>query len=174
MNSNIASALIIGVVAVAFILYRQLRERPVRENPAKLVVILAAIGAAQTASYLSVHRVVPVGEVVAVVVGFDVAALVATPQARSMRVYRRASDGVMVRSGTPVTAAWWIVAISAHAAIGSLIPLVVDGRAGSPFGGLEQPTLLIYLAVTLGVQGFITAARARRHDRRSPHLVRHL
>ena len=170
MNTQNLGTLLIGIVVIGYILYRQTQERPVKANPIMLPLILTAIGVAQTANYLnSVHHV-PIGQIAAVLLGFGAAALIAVPRAHSTKVYRN-SAGVMVRRGGPLTMALWVVAIAAHIGISLLVPALFGEGLGHGLDGLDGVTLTIYLAISLGVQGMITQGKAARHQRGEHSLV---
>lgn len=150
MNS---SALLTGVIIIAIVVVvvvRQLAPRTLRENPVRLPAILGVIGLVQAGDYLSAHPVVPFGDVAGVVVGLALAALLAYPRAQSMRVYQRA-DGTWMRQGNLRTLGWWVVSIGAHTAAAAGVPALF-GEKVHGFSGLDSATLLLYLAVTLGVQ----------------------
>lgn len=162
MNTQNASTAVIAILVVAWIFYRQLSERPVKDNPLKLPIILGIIGVVQAANYLDTVHSVPVDEVVAVIAGFCFAALIAIPRAHSMRIYRNTA-GVLVRKGNVLTLLLWVVAIAAHIGIGVLVPAVFGHGLGHAFSGLDAATIVVYLAISLGVQGMITQSKVLRH-----------
>lgn len=172
MNIHSLGTIVIALVVIGLILYRQTRERPVKDNPFKLPLILGIVGVVQTVNYVGSVHTVPVGEVVAVLIGFAVAAALAVPRAHSMEVYRN-REGVLVRKGGVLTMVLWVVAIGAHIAISVLVPAIFGDGLGHGFGGLDGVTLTIYLAISLGVQGLVTQGKAVDHDRRhhQQHLV---
>lgn len=155
---NYISTALIAVAAVGFILYRQTTERPIKDNPVKLPMILGIIGVIETADYLKSGPHLTAGAITAVLLGFVVAVAIAVPRAHSMRIYRNTS-GIMVRKGTAVTVVLWFAAIAAHVALSIGVPVVFGEGVGHGLSGLDGATLLIYLAVSLGVQGLIAKSR---------------
>ena len=63
---NIASTAVITALVVVFILYRQTREQPLKDNLFKLPLIIGIIGVFETAQYLGGGHHVTVGATVAV------------------------------------------------------------------------------------------------------------
>ena len=162
MNAHLAQTVAIVVIVVGWILYQQLRERAVKDAPLRLPLILAVIGVIETLQYLSHHSHVAVGEIVGVLVGFVVAALLAAPRAHSMSVYRNAS-GTLVRRGGALTVVLWVVAIAAHVGIGMVTSYAVTGNLSHALSGLDGASTLVYLAITLGVQAAIIEKKAAPH-----------
>ncbi|MGC5247130.1 hypothetical protein ACPXB3_09440 [Gordonia sp. DT219] len=160
MTQNTVFYALVALLVLAYILYRQLAERPIKDNPLKLPAILAVVGLIETMNYLRGPHHVEVGEVVAMFLGFAVAALIAVPRAHTMHIYRNTA-GVLVRRGNAVTISLWILAIAAHIVIALLVPELFDGRHGS-LGGLESASILLFLGISLGVQALITRDRAGR------------
>lgn len=75
------------------------------------------------------------------------------------------TSGIMVRKGTAVTVVLWFAAIAAHVALSIGVPVVFGEGVGHGLSGLDGATLLIYLAVSLGVQGLIAKSRVAAADR---------
>ncbi|WP_040509847.1 hypothetical protein [Gordonia soli] len=162
---NTPLIVILVVVAIVFLLYRQTRERPVSRSTVTVPVVLGAVGIYQTVDYLQNHHHT-VGDIVAVLVGFVVAAAIAVPRAHQVKIYRDAA-GVVVSRGGPATIALWVVAIVAHAAISLGVPMAFGEPMARGLSGLDGASILVYLAITIGVQGAIISARAagvRRSD----------
>lgn len=153
MNTLINIA--VGVLVLVWILARQLTPRPVKQN-SRTVLIIAVVGIVQVASYLQAHAV-PAGELFAAVVGVLVAAAIAWPRATVNRIWQDAS-GQWWRQGGAMTLVLWLVAVGLHLLIGFVVP----GLLGVPQGGdagFEQVTLVLYLAVSLGAQGYFLNRR---------------
>jgi hypothetical protein len=149
--TNILIALAVVILLVA----RQLRPRPAREtSAARFVLILAVIGFAETASTVKGHSL-GAGTLLLLAGGLLIGAGFGAVRAVSMRVWREA-DGVAWRQGSWLTGILWIVSLAAHLGI----DLVVDGTTS--IKGFSSATILIYLAVTLGVQREVVRARAAR------------
>jgi hypothetical protein len=130
-----------------------MRTRRVRENSAaRLVFVLTAIGLVETYSAAKGHTVG--GAAIAWVVGSLVlAGAVGALRAMTVKLWRR-DDGAAWQRGTALTAALWIVAIGAHFAMEIAIN---DASTIKDFGA---STILLYLAVTLGVQREVVRWRA--------------
>lgn len=161
---NIASTAAITVLVVVFILYRQTREQPLKDNLFKLPLIIGIIGVFETAQYLGGGHHVTVGATVAVLVGFVVAAILAVPRAHSMQVYRNPA-GVMVRKGGALTIVLWVVAIAAHVAISLVVPAFFGDGIQHGMGGLDGASIMIYLAISLGAQAVVTSGKVAEHHR---------
>ena len=147
--------ILIGVAVVLLLIARQFRARPAREtSAARFILILGVIGIVECANAAKGHQLS--SETVALVVGgLVVAAAFGWVRALSMRVWR-AADGVAWRQGTWVTAILWVASLAAHLGI----DVVVDGT--TDIKGFSSATILLYLAVTLGVQRELVRARAAR------------
>lgn len=159
---NTATVVLEVLLVLGFIFYRQLRVQRVKDNLLKLPLILGAIGVVNAANFLQDHRV-SAGDVAGVVAGLVVAALVAWPRAQSMRVWREA-DGTWMRRGTPVTIGWWLIALAGHAVTAFAGPLVF-GETPHGFSGFDSATIMVYLGVSLGVQGWFLEQRLQRAGR---------
>lgn len=170
MNAHILESAVIAIVVIAFVLYRQTRERPVRDGALRAPLILGIVGVVRTYSFLQHAPTVRIGEIAAVLLGFVIAVLLAFPRARSIQMYRTDS-GTLVRRGGAITVGLWFAAIAAHVGVSMVIPMVFGEGLSNPVSGLEGPTLLIYLGISLGVQALIVQSRAQ-HDHRAPGETR--
>ena len=74
-------------------------------------------------------------------------------RAATVRIWR-AQDGSAWRQGTMLTAALWLVSLATHLALDGIIDHF------SRISALGTSTILVYLAVTLGVQREIVRRRA--------------
>lgn len=159
------------IAALALILTRQLAPRRIRDNLLRLPLILGVIGVVEATKFLGGHRVTP-GETAGLAAALVVAAAVAWPRAHSMRVWR-ADDGTWMRQGNLATVAWWAVALAGHLATTFAGPLVFGERPHG-LGGFDSATLLVYLGVSLGAQGFFLEQRLQRGaaDRQAKTVVR--
>ncbi|WP_186525966.1 hypothetical protein [Leekyejoonella antrihumi] len=162
MNSSALMTAVTVVAVLVFVVVRQLRPRALRDNPLKLPLVLGAIGLFNAQSYLVDHATLSVGDVTGVVVGLGLAAVIAWPRSRSMQVYQGA-DGTWMCRGSASTIGWWLAAVLAHlvAAIG--IPALF-GEGVHGMSGLENSTVMIYLAVTLGMQFWFLHERRQSAD----------
>lgn len=148
---------LIGLLVVALLLYRQLQARQASERSGfRLALILGVIGVIDAAQAFQGHTVS--GSAVGLIVlGMGVGAALGAVRAYTVHVWRD-ENGVAWRKGNWVTAALWIVAIGLHL----LIDVAVDHTSG--ISGLGTSTLLLYLALSLGVQREIVRLRAAQLD----------
>jgi hypothetical protein len=153
MSNGALIDIVIGVAVVGLLLARQMRARPVREGSAtRLSVILGIIGIIELSNAAKGHSVgtAPVAWIVAsLVVGGGMGAA----RAFSARIWRL-QDGSAMSQGTPVTAVLWVVSLAAHLA------MEVGIDHSTKIVGLGASSLLLYLAVTLGVQREVIRRRA--------------
>lgn len=158
MNLQLALSILLGVAVLVFAVYRQLRTRRVSGANWKLIAIMVALGVWQAYTFLhDVHAPIQIGSIVAVAVSLVVAALMAVPRAASMRIWR-AEDGTWMTGGTFLTVLAWLATVGSHLLIAWFVPRLF-GEHGAVFGGLEQATIMFYIATTIGIQG---ALRNRR------------
>jgi hypothetical protein len=156
-GANITN-LVIGVAVLVLFVSRQLTTRRLRESY-RLLIILAVIGVVQFATFLKGHPHHD-GAIVAAVVGsLILAAVLGAARAPTVRVWRQ--DGQLLRKGTWLTAALWVVAFAAHLGYDYLVAGDVTGKNG---GSVGNATILLYLVVSLAIQRFIMLARAARQD----------
>lgn len=145
--------LVLGVVVLGFLVYRQLRVRPVNSSGLRLALILGVIGIIQVSSFLqkdhshSLILATLAGSLV-LAAGFGAA------RAATVRIWLR--DGQAWSQGSWVTALLWVVAVAAHLGYDALLD---HGKAAS---GLGNASILLYLAVSLAVQRVIVQNRAQR------------
>jgi hypothetical protein len=93
--------------------------------------------------------------VVAAVIGsLVIAALCAAARAPAFRLWWQ--DGQYLRKGIAVTLVLWIASLAAHLVYDDLI------SHSSALNGLGNATILLYFAVSLGIQRMFLAARASR------------
>ena len=172
----------LGTLILVVVLLRQIRVRAVpRVYRPRLPVIIGVIGLIGMLSYAGDHHVS--GSAWGWVLGTMLVGAVGLGALRALSMRVWAGNGWVVRQGTAVTMALWLVSLLVHFAAGT---------GGNQTGavGLEGASFLLYLGLTLGVQGSLVhrrapaavgAARARRRaaaaDRLQPgtgHLLRHL
>lgn len=159
MSSAAATNIAIGVLVLAFVLYRQLTTRRLQENY-RLPLILAIIGIVTFAAFLKGHPHDDGGIAAAVAGSLVIAAVAGAVRALTVRVWRQ--DGVLLRRGTWVTAVLWVISFAAHLGYDYLIAgNVVSGKNGSNVG---DATVLLYLVVTLTVQRYLLMLRAARQE----------
>ena len=144
---------VIALAVLALILSRQLRRRTVRESqPYRITLILAVIGLVEVAQFRGQHDVTAAAWgllAASLVVGAGFGAL----RGRTVHVWRE--DGTLYRQGNVATLVLWIVGLALHFSVDLLIAQV-DADAK----GLGSVAVLLYLAVTLGVQQLVVLERA--------------
>jgi hypothetical protein len=156
-GANLAN-LIIGIAVLALVLSRQLVTRRLSESY-RLSVILAVIGIVEFADFLNGHPRDDGGIAAAVVGSLALAAAFGAVRALTVRVWRE--NGQLLRRGTWLTAALWIVSLAAHLGYDYLVAGHVTGKNG---GNIGDATIILYLVVTLTVQRFILLNRVARQE----------
>ena len=142
--------IVIGVAVVLLLLARQVQKRSVKEDSRPIIVlILAVVGLFEAGQFIKAH---PVGSqaVLLAVASLALAAVFGVIRAFTVRLWRE--DGQLFRQGNALTIVLWLVSIGIHFGGDTLI----DSSAK----GLSTSTLLLYLAVTLGVQQVVVRYRA--------------
>ncbi|MEW2500324.1 hypothetical protein ACQPXB_02075 [Amycolatopsis sp. CA-161197] len=144
--------ILIGLVVLAWLCWRQTQKRLVREDRKPTVLlILAVLGVVSLASFFK--GTTPGTPAVLLLIGsLVVAALFGLVRAYTVRLWR--ADSQLWRQGTWLTVVLWVVAIAVH--IG--LDFVID--ANSPAKGLGSASILLYLAVSLGAQRLVVQSRA--------------
>ena len=158
MSSANLTSLIIGIAVLALVLSRQLMTRRLSESY-RLSVILALIGIAEFANFLSGHPNDDGGIAAAVVGSLVLAAAFGVARALTVRVWRE--NGQLLRRGTWLTALLWILSLAAHLGYDYLVAGHVTGKNG---GNVGDATIILYLVVTLTVQRFILLNRVARQE----------
>jgi len=150
---SVAGDIVLGVVVLGLLIYRQLRSRPVNASGLRLVAILAVIGLVQAYQFLDKHHS---GAVTYAALGGSLllAAVFGALRAATVRVWLQ--GGQPWTKGNWLTAVLWVIALAAHLGYDAL---VTPGRGSS---GLGAATVVLYLAVSLGIQRVITQQRANR------------
>jgi len=142
----------LGTVILILVLLRQVRVRPVpRVFQPRLPIVLGVIGVIEMASYAGDHHVSSAawwwvaGTLLVGALGLGAL------RGLTMRVW--AGNGWVLRQGTALTMALWLVSLVVHFA----------GDAGSDHAGaagLEGASFLLYLGVTLAMQYYVVFRRA--------------
>ncbi len=154
MSSQTVLNLVIGVAVLGLLIYRQLQARPVRGNQ-RLVLVLAVIGVILAVQYI--QKLHSLSAAISALAGSLVlAAVFGAVRAATVRIWIQ--DGQPWVQGNLLTAALWILALGAHLGYDYLVGQHKD------IGGIGNATLVLYLAVTLGVQRLIVVLRAQRLD----------
>ena len=125
---SVATEIVLGVVILGLLIYRQLRSRPVNASGLRIVAILAVIGVIQAYQFLDKHHS---GAVTYAALGGSLvlAAVFGALRAATVRVWLQ--GGQPWSKGNWLTAALWIVALAAHLGYDAL---VTPGRGSSGLG----------------------------------------
>ncbi|MGH3210053.1 MAG: hypothetical protein ACRDNO_20085 [Trebonia sp.] len=158
MSSANLTNLIIGIVVLVLLLSRQLVTRRLSENY-RLSIILAVIGIVEFANFLKGHPKDDGGIAVALAGSLVIAAVLGAIRALTVRVWRE--NGQLLRRGTWVTAALWVLSFAAHLGYDDLVAGHITGKNG---GNVGDATILLYLVVTLTIQRFILLQRVARQE----------
>jgi hypothetical protein len=142
----------LGALILILVLLRQVRVRPVRRvfQP-RLPLVIGVIGLLEMFSYAGNHHISSsawlwvLGTLVVGALGLGVL------RGLSMRVW--AGNGWVLRQGTAITMALWLLSLLVHFAGDT-------GQSHAGATGLEGASFLLYLGVTLGVQSYVVHRRA--------------
>ena len=149
--SNLAN-IAIGLIVVGLLLVRQLQPRPARETSSiRLVLILGAAGIFEISKAVGHHHLTAAA-VAWLAVSLLAGAVMGAIRAATVRIWR-AQDGSAWRQGTMLTAALWLISLATHLALDTNID------HASRIAALGTSSILLYLAVTLGVQREIVRRR---------------
>lgn len=158
MSSQSVYELVVGVLVLALLIYRQVQSRPVTQQRQRVGLIIAVVGVVLTVQYLQKHS----GTVI-------IAALLGSlVLAAGFGAARAATVKIWIQNGQPwskgnwLTVVLWIIAVAAH--------LGLDAALASHKGlsGLGSATLILYLGVSLLVQYVIVTYRAQRLGVQAP------
>ncbi|MFE6686424.1 hypothetical protein ACFVFQ_08075 [Streptomyces sp. NPDC057743] len=145
MNNPTATNLAITAVVLVWLLSRQLTERPLRErSPVGLVLLV--IGAVETGVYVT-SSPLSWRDGAVVVASLAVGVLLAAVRAFTVRLSVR--GGRVMRQGTALTAALWIVSLGQH--------FLIDTAVAAQLGAV---TVLFYFGVVLLAQQLVLVRRA--------------
>lgn len=159
MSSAAGANIAVGVLVLAFVLYRQLTTQRLRENY-RLPLLLAVLGIIQFAVFLKGHPHDDGGIALAVAGSLVLAAAFGAVRAVTVRVWRQ--GGVLLRKGTWLTAVLWVISFAAHLGYDYAVAgHIVSGKNG---GNVGDATVLLYLVVTLFVQRYLLMLRAARQE----------
>jgi hypothetical protein len=149
----VATELALGVIVLGWLIYRQLTPRRVSSSSLRIMLILAVIGVVELVNFLQKHHG---GTVLAAALGGSLVLALVFGAVRAMTVRIWQQDGSAWSQGNWLTAVLWILALAAHLGYDALL----DQHHGT--AGLGEASVLLYLAVSLGVQRVIVMQRARR------------
>ncbi len=144
--------IVIGVAVLALLIYRQLRTRPVNASGLRLAAIIGVIGLIETYEFVQKHHAGAV-TYAALAGSLVLAAGFGVLRAATVRIWLQ--DGQPWSRGSWVTASLWVVALAAHLGYDALV-------AGHGTGNVGAATIVLYLAVSLGIQRLVVHQRAQR------------
>ena len=144
--------IIIGVAVLALLIYRQLRTRPVNASGLRIVAIIGVIGLLETYQFMQHHHAGTV-TYAALLGSLVLAAVFGVLRALTVRLWLK--DGQPWSRGSWITASLWIAALAAHLGYDALV-------AGRSQDNVGDATIVLYLAVSLGIQRLIVQQRAQR------------
>jgi hypothetical protein len=154
MSEQVLTELVIGVLVLGLLIVRQLRRRPVNASGTRLTLILGVIGLIETVQFFDHHHGTGSFAVAALVGSLVLAAIFGVLRASTTRIWFQ--NGQAWSKGNWLTATLWVLAVAAHLGYDAL----VDTHHG--LSGLGNATIVLYLAISLGVQRMIVAQRAQR------------
>jgi hypothetical protein len=152
---SVATDIVLGVVVLALLIYRQVIARPVNARGLQIVAILAVIGVLQTVQYFDKYHASD-GTYAALGGSLVLAAIFGALRSATVRLWIQ--DGQVWMKGNWVTGVLWAVALGAHLGYDALVARG-HGHAGPSVG---DATVVLYLAVSLGIQRLIVQQRANR------------
>jgi hypothetical protein len=145
--------IVLGIAVLALVIYRQLSARPVSDSGLRIIAILAVIGLLEASQFLQ-HGHAGAVTYAALAGSLVLAAAFGALRAATVRLWLQ--GGQPWTRGTWLTAGLWIAAVAAHLAYDAL---VTPGHGSS---GVGAATVVLYLAVSLGIQRIIVLRRAHR------------
>jgi hypothetical protein len=153
VSSEISSELVVGVLALGWLVYRQLRARPLRMNQ-RFLLILLLLGLIETYTYFQHGKHSVSAAAVALIGSLVLAALFGAARAFTVRIWEQ--DGQPWVQGNVLTATLWVVAVAAHLGFDYLVGRHQD------IGDIGNATVVLYLLVSLVVQRVVMSYRAQR------------
>ncbi|MDQ4502787.1 hypothetical protein [Sinomonas sp. ASV322] len=155
LTSSLSSANIVLAVAVlAWAIVRQFQTRQIGSLRARTFLILGVIGVWQLAQLADSRGVTPV-EALTLAVSLGLAAVFGWLRGRAAAVWIQ--QGVAYRRGGWPALGLWMAAIATHIAIDVIGSMLEGLRGPSP---VSSASIMLYIAVTLGIQGLVVARRA--------------
>jgi hypothetical protein len=145
---------VIGGAVLVWVLLRQVAVRPVpRVLRLQLPIIVGVIGLLELSSYASGHHHIA-GSAWAWVLGTLVVGAIGLGYLRGLTVRVWSARNWVLRQGTTLTMALWLLSLAVHFAGDIFGSHAHDGT------GLEGSSFLLYLGLTLGVQNAVVHRRA--------------
>jgi hypothetical protein len=153
VKQSVIVDIVIAVVALGFLITRQLRARQISSTGLRVVAVLAVIGLIEAVGYLRANHGGAV-TYAALAGSLVLAAVFGAIRASTVRVWTEGGQSWM--QGNWLTAALWVLAVAAHLGYDYLV------AHGNTDRGVGSATVVLYLAVSLGIQRLITQWRATR------------
>lgn len=158
MNQQSMINILMAAAVVIWVISRQLRARPLREQrPYSMMIVLAVLGAYQMIQ-LAGREEISTAAYVAMAVGLVSGAFFGWLRGRYVHLWR--ADGVLTRQGNWLTIVLWVVGIAIHLGLDQLGVLL--SPSNGTINSLGTVGIMLYLAVTLAAQRFATLARANK------------
>lgn len=149
---NTLTSVAIGVLVLGIILFRQVQKRSVREDSRPiLLLVLLVIGIVELVQFVQGHPVNATG-ITMLLASLVAAGAFGAIRAYTVRLWRE--NGTLYRQGNLMTVLLWLVAIGVH--FGADVLIDHSGSAK----GLSSVSLMLYIAVSFGVQRFVVQGRA--------------
>jgi len=164
VNASIVGNIVIGLAVLGLLISRQVITRPVREHSAaRIFLILGVIGLVETIEALHPKGSGNVNTMglLWLVASLLVAGALGIVRAQSVHIWQNKA-GVMLMRGTAITMLLWLVAIAIHFAF----EYAIDHATHASTTG--SATILLYLAVSLGVQRETVRLRAAKMRAETP------
>lgn len=148
--SQYAITIVVAALIVVFIVYQQMRTRPMQ--PMQLVAVpafLALLGV------LNLEKHPPDSAAAAVALGASVVTAIVFGFGRGVTIQVWHASAALMRKGTTATLVLWVVGIALRIAIG-----IVAGRAGVPTS-VSTGELPLFLGITLAAQNVLIWVRGQ-------------
>lgn len=169
MDTSIVTNVLIALAVLGLLLYRQLTPRRVKtDGSPRLLLILGAIGLVQLGEFVDKSGWIGVFGAATLLVSFGLAVVLGAFRAASVTIWQDA-DQTWWRRGGAMTLVLWLVSIGSHFGIDALAVHL----AGPSYDmqGLGNATLLLYIALSLGLQNLLVARRVAIRDRQQRTLT---
>jgi hypothetical protein len=152
--SSVAFELVVGILVLLLLLYRQLRVRAVRSTLV-LPAVLALLGLYELSKYAGPR---PLSHTAIATLVFSLLVFaIGLGAARAWTIKLWVARGQVLRQGTWVTIVFWLVAVGLHLAVDSATKV---GAA----------SLILYLGLSLGAQQLALRWRARHLHLAAPGI----
>lgn len=157
MNAGVMTNLILAIAVVGLVLFRQLTPRQVTADAGwRLLLILGAVGVVQLGQFIDKSGWIGMIGIGLLAGSFGLAAIFGTLRAGSMTIWQE-RDGSWWRRGGVTTLVLWAISIGSHFGIDALAAHLAG--PATDIRGLGNATLLLYLAISLGLQNLLVGRR---------------